>query len=203
MHTTTIDILRHGEPIGGSRYRGHGVDDPLSDIGWKQMWAAVGETVDWSRVITSPLRRCRDFAEALSLKRDLPLEVYEQIKEVGFGSWEGRERKTVIKEDFQAYKRFYADPINARPQGAEPLEVFFNRVTQAVQEIIATYPGEHLLVVAHAGVIRSVVSMVVGGALQNLYAINVDYARITRITHSPHLGMQLDFHARTQVIEDN
>jgi len=203
MHTTKIDIIRHGEPIGGSRYRGHGVDDPLSDTGWKQMWAAVGETIDWSRVVTSPLRRCYDFAEALSLKRDLPLEVNERIKEVGFGSWEGRERKAVIKEDFQAYKRFHADPVNARPQGAEPLEVFFDRVTQAVREIIATYPGEHLLVVAHAGVIRSVVSMVLGGALQSLYAINVDYARITRITHSPHLGMQLDFHARTQVIEDN
>jgi len=37
---TTIDLLRHGEPEGGVRYRGDGVDDPLSARAWKQMWAA-------------------------------------------------------------------------------------------------------------------------------------------------------------------
>ncbi len=29
---TRIDIIRHGEPVGGRRYRGHGVDDSLTDI---------------------------------------------------------------------------------------------------------------------------------------------------------------------------
>jgi len=34
MHTTTtIDLLRHGEPVGGKRYRGQ-IDDPLSEKGW-------------------------------------------------------------------------------------------------------------------------------------------------------------------------
>ena len=30
---TTLDLLRHGEPIGGSKIRGSGVDDPLSPRG--------------------------------------------------------------------------------------------------------------------------------------------------------------------------
>ncbi|MEK6748901.1 MAG: histidine phosphatase family protein, partial [Pseudomonadota bacterium] len=42
MHeTTVVDMIRHGEPVGGKRYRGHR-DDPLSDIGWRQMREAVG-----------------------------------------------------------------------------------------------------------------------------------------------------------------
>ena len=33
---TTIDLIRHGEPVGGSKYRGQ-TDDPLSEKGWAQI----------------------------------------------------------------------------------------------------------------------------------------------------------------------
>ena len=39
---TTIDLIRHGEPVGGRKYRGQ-TDDPLSEKGWEQMWKAVGD----------------------------------------------------------------------------------------------------------------------------------------------------------------
>jgi len=35
--------MRHGEPVGGRAYRGHSIDDPLSEKGWQQMWDAVGD----------------------------------------------------------------------------------------------------------------------------------------------------------------
>jgi len=38
---TTLDLMRHGEPVGGRRYRGQ-MDDPLSEKGWAQMRNAVG-----------------------------------------------------------------------------------------------------------------------------------------------------------------
>ena len=199
---TKIDIIRHGEPIGGLRYRGHGVDDPLSDRGWQQMWSAVNESCQWSRIITSPLRRCYDFAEALALKRSIPVAVDKRIREVGFGCWEGKSRHAVMTEDHEAYKRFYSDPVNARPEGAESLEVFFQRVTQALNDIIFKHPNEHLLIVSHAGVIRTAVSMAINGSLKSLYAIHVDYANITRIAHSTDLGLQLIFHARTRMSSD-
>ncbi len=72
---STIDLLRHGEPVGGVRYRGDGVDDPLSERGWAQMWAAVGEFTDWTHVISSPLLRCCRFADAVAERYHLPLVV--------------------------------------------------------------------------------------------------------------------------------
>ena len=39
---TIIDLLRHGEPDGGQKFRG-AVDDPLSPHGWEQMRSAVGD----------------------------------------------------------------------------------------------------------------------------------------------------------------
>ena len=43
MPDTIVDLIRHGEPAGGQRYRGHRVDDPLTEKGWSQMWNSVGE----------------------------------------------------------------------------------------------------------------------------------------------------------------
>lgn len=196
---TIIDIIRHGEPVGGSRFRGHGVDDPLNEKGWQQMWAAVGDFSDWSRVVSSPLRRCCDFAEALASNRGIPFELDKRIKEVGFGSWEGRSRHSVITEENQAYRRFYADPVNARPAGAEPLEVFYQRVTHGLRDLFVQHTEEHFLLIAHAGVVRAAVGMAMNSSLQSLYAVHVDYASITRIACSSDRGFQLIFHARTHM----
>ena len=196
---TIIDIIRHGEPVGGTRFRGNGVDDPLSERGWQQMWKAVQDAPPWSRIITSPLRRCHEFASVLARERDLPLHVDQRIREVGFGSWEGRTRHAVTAEDPQAIRKFHIDPVNARPLGAEPLNDFYARVRQAFEETIETYSGEHLLMVAHAGVIRTAVSMALRGALDGIYGIRVDYATLTRIAHSSDLGLQLLAHGTSHL----
>ena len=70
---TVIDLLRHGEPVGGRRYRGQ-QDDPLSEQGWEQMWQSVGERNAWQQIVTSPLLRCHAFAAALGERHNLPVQ---------------------------------------------------------------------------------------------------------------------------------
>lgn len=62
-----LDILRHGEPVGGKRYRGDQIDDPLSPQGWAQMQARIDECAmagldGWTAIVSSPLTRCRAIA---------------------------------------------------------------------------------------------------------------------------------------------
>jgi len=88
--TTYIDVIRHGEPIGGQRYRGYSIDDPLTDKGWSQMRAAVPETPLWTHIVTSPLKRCQEFAQELADDLQIPFTIVDNLKEIGFGSWEGK-----------------------------------------------------------------------------------------------------------------
>ena len=41
---TIIDLIRHGEPEGGRAFRGHSIDDPLSEKGWQQMWDVLAKS---------------------------------------------------------------------------------------------------------------------------------------------------------------
>jgi len=180
MIQTTLDLIRHGEPVGGSKYRGQ-IDDPLSDKGWQQMRAAVGESCPWQAVVSSPLSRCADFATELAQRHGLPLRLDERFKEIGFGAWEGRTRDEITIDDPQALQHFYADPVTYRPPGAEPLVDFERRVVDAWRQLLQEHAGHQVLLVAHAGVIRVLVCHVLGAPVEHMFRIQVPNAAVTRI----------------------
>jgi alpha-ribazole phosphatase/probable phosphoglycerate mutase len=178
--TKLIDLMRHGEPVGGRRYRGQ-IDDPLSEPGWAEMRAVVTGTPPWDSICSSPLRRCSDFARDLAERSGIPLELDTRLREVGFGSWEGRTADQIRAEDPESIARFYHDPIHNRPQGAEPLEHFSGRVAAAFRDLANRPAGRHTLLVTHAGVIRSVITHVLNAPLESMYRISVETASLTRI----------------------
>lgn len=177
---TALDFIRHGEPVGGRKYRGQ-IDDPLSEKGWAQMRAALGDHAPWSRVISSPLLRCSAFAEALAAQHSLPLEFEARFKEVGFGVWEGKTTEQIELEAPGTLARFKADPVFARPEGSEPLAIFLARVAAGVEHILHAHTGEHMLIVGHAGVIRMALAHALDLPLANAYRIEVASAGLTRL----------------------
>jgi alpha-ribazole phosphatase len=200
MGETLIDFLRHGEPVGGRRYRGDGADDPLSEKGWQQMWDAVGEQVPWRRIVSSPMQRCKAFARALSDRHSIPLSIDRRFREVGLGSWEGLSPDEVIVRNKAEYQAFYEDPQRNRPVGAEPLEDFGRRVSEALSALLEDGNGEHLLVVAHAGVIRAALGYVLKSEPSAWYRTRIDNAAYTRFRDSRY-GLSLEFHNRLHLPE--
>ncbi|MBL1260552.1 MAG: alpha-ribazole phosphatase family protein [Thiotrichaceae bacterium] len=185
--------MRHGEPLGGSRYRGQ-IDDPLSDKGWQQMRDALAGYSLWDAVVTSPLVRCCAFAEELAGAQQLPLAIEADFKELGFGSWEGKTRAELAEIDPQQLQRFYQDPIKYRPEGAEALADFSARVSAAWQRIADAQHGEHLLLVAHAGVIRVLICHALGLPVEQMFRLQVSNASISRIILDQRCPPVLQFH---------
>ncbi len=197
--TITIDLLRHGEPVGGSKYRGQ-TDDPLSEKGWAQMRAAVGEHRPWDVILSSPLSRCRAFAEELAARHGLPLAFDARLMEIGFGAWEGRTAEELMRDDPGILARFWNDPLNNTPPGAEPLASFRDRVDAAWQDMLARHRGRHVLVVCHAGVIRLCVARALDMPLDRLFRIQVPNAGLTRLRvdmDGAGVSPRLVFHAGT------
>jgi alpha-ribazole phosphatase len=177
---TEIELLRHGEPVGGRRYRGK-LDDALSEKGWQQMWRAVGDRADWQQIVTSPLQRCRTFAMALGERHGLPVAVDARFAEVGFGSWEGRTWQELEAQAPGQVARFLRDPVVNRPPGAEVLDDFISRVHAGLGDVLQAYAGQRVLLVAHAGVIRAVMAQVLGMPPAVMYRIQVANAGLTCI----------------------
>jgi alpha-ribazole phosphatase len=196
--TTTIDLMRHGEPVGGRRYRGQ-IDDPLSDKGWSQMRQAIAGHSPWTSIISSPLRRCSEFARELSEQLEIALEFDTRLKEVGFGTWEGLTGEQVQEFDDQALQKFYSDPITHRPAGAEPLDAFSERVKQAYLDIVHRYEGQHILILTHAGVIRNILQETLLAPLASMYRISIETASLTRIQISSGRPPTIQFVGRPSI----
>ncbi len=182
-----LDLLRHGETRGGSRFRGR-LDDPLTERGWEQMWAAVGpgdgdgEGVrEWDGIVTSPLARCADFARALSERRGIPLRLDPRLAELDFGDWEGQTAAELMVTDAEALGRFWADPVAHPPPGGEPLLAFQARVLAAWEELVRQDRGDRTLVISHGGVIRVILCQVRGYPLGRLLELDVGHASLTGI----------------------
>lgn len=190
---TCIDLLRHGEPVGGRRYRGQ-VDDALSEKGWEQMWDAIGADPEWQQIVSSPLLRCSAFAASLAESLALPVHVEPRFREVGFGDWEGKTRDELDRLDPGQIARFYQDPVNHRPSGAEPLGEFTGRVQAAFDEMLEQFTGQSVLVVAHAGVIRVILAYALDIPFASMYRISVPGAGISRITTHRERGFNFIAH---------
>jgi broad specificity phosphatase PhoE len=177
--TTYIDIIRHGEPVGGRRYRGHSVDDPLTEKGWMQMRSSVPHNPGWQHIISSPLKRCLEFSEQLANDLHISCSVVDDIKEIGFGVWEGKTPEDILAEDSNALQQFYQDPVNNRPEGAESLDSFSTRVWNAYQGIVQNHTGQHVLIVAHAGVSRAIIANILNMSLDNVYSrLKIEYGSL-------------------------
>ena len=177
----TVDLIRHGEPVGGRRYRGQ-IDDPLSDKGWQQMWTAVAGQTPWQLIITSTLSRCRDFARALGESSAIPVSEDARFREIGFGAWEGLTADEVCAADPDRLRRYLNDPLNHAPQDAEPLVEFYSRVIDGWQSVLREHDGKQVLIVAHAGVIRAVIAHVLGMPCENMYRLQIANAAVSRIS---------------------
>jgi len=200
---TTIDLIRHGQPQGGSRYRGHRIDDPLSEKGWQQMRDATAGTPPWDIIISSPMLRCQAFADELGSLNNIAVQTVDGLKEVGFGHWEGKTREEVKQAYPQEYEQFYQDPVHSRPKQAEPLDAFIERVTKSYNDQLQGHCGKHLLIVCHAGVMRAIISHILLAPAASLYHIQVQNAGITRIQHNQHGGQLLHHNVCLRDIQES
>jgi alpha-ribazole phosphatase len=177
--TTIVDLLRHGEPQGGRRFRGQ-TDDPLSESGWRQMWDAVAGAVPWRHIAASPLQRCSAFARALADKHGLSLSLEPGFKEIRFGVWEGLTPEEIQLWDGENYRRYRDNPETFMPPGAESMAEFVARVARAWESLLVAQQGRHVLLICHAGVIRAVLCRILGITPKNLFRIQIDYASLSR-----------------------
>ncbi|MHA6205325.1 histidine phosphatase family protein [Dyella soli] len=146
-----IDLLRHGD-TGQRSYRGQ-LDDSLSALGWTQLRAAIFGR-GWEAIVTSPLRRCADFAHDLAVARRVPLRVDPRLAEYHFGAWQGVPIETLAAEQGDALARFWADPVNCPPPGGESFCAFRQRLCAALDDVAIEAQSRRVLVVTHGGAIR-------------------------------------------------
>lgn len=180
---TTIDLLRHGACDGGQIFRGT-TDSPLSNMGWRQMENAIKQLPEFnaSQIISSPLSRCRNFAEKLGDQNKIPVDIERAFGEIHFGDWEGALTDDIFKQFPHAVEAFWSDPLENPPPNGETMEQFKERVIEGWKTLTSKNKGKHSLVITHGGVIRMILANLLQMPMRPLSYLAVPHACISRIS---------------------
>ncbi len=183
-----IYLLRHGAiqaPDRERRYIGQ-QDLPLNDEGLRQAraWSAYFAQDRPDVLYCSDLARCRETARLIGRRCALEPEPRPELREVALGEWEGETFAAVKTRDpaaFQARGKHIADH---RPPAGESFRDLEQRVWPFFQTTARQGPPRSLLV-THAGVMRVLLSRLLGMPLGNLFAIGLAYGTLSIVDVRP------------------
>jgi 2,3-bisphosphoglycerate-dependent phosphoglycerate mutase len=134
---TTVLLVRHGRTeanaTGILAGRTPGVE--LDAVGLTQATEAGQRIapIPLRALVTSPLHRCRQTAQALQSARtdQIPIAVEEGLVECGYGEWTGRSLKELSKE--KLWKQVQQQPSSVRFPGGESMTEMSARAIGAIR----------------------------------------------------------------------
>jgi probable phosphoglycerate mutase len=159
----------------------------LSDTGRGQA-AALAERLRPVRIdaaYTSPLERCQETAKAVVEGRDLELRTLDEVGEVRYGDWTGRELKDLAKE--KLWRVVQGHPSGARFPGGESIYEMQVRAVGAIEALRASpeHKDQTVLVASHADVIKAIAAHYLGLHLDSFQRLVVGPASLTAFTFTP------------------
>ena len=172
-------IVRHGrtEANASGLLLGRRLDPALDDVGQRQA-AALAAALPSARVVSSPLRRTRETAEAFGA----PVEVDDRWIELDYGELDGTPLRDVPAEVWSAWR---ADP-GWTPAGGESLTALGERVRDACASLAAEAAERDVVVVTHVSPVKAALAWALGVGDEISFRAYVAPASITTIaTNGP------------------
>jgi len=185
----TFILLRHGETAltPEKRFSGSGGSDPvLSEAGRHQAaraaeaFAARGAVQE---IVSSPLRRCRETAEAVAARLGLRVHIEEGLRETNFGVWEGLTFGEVRERYSSDLTAWLASPDAAPTGGGESFAEVAERVSQTRDRLIARHAGRTALLVTHVTPIKTLVRLALGAPPESLFRMELSPASVSTVAY--------------------
>lgn len=176
-----VYLIRHGESVYNVERKFCGWNETdLSSDGYKQVqkMAKLVKTLGITRIYSSPLKRARLTAEAISEN----IIFDDDLRELNFGELDGL-TFDFVKEKFpDAAESIYDGKFDCSYPGGESRIDFFKRATGCFEKIINKNKSQDIIIVAHSCVIRSILSYALCKSYDlylRLYIGNVGISKIT------------------------
>ena len=181
---TRLVLVRHGSTEHSAAKRFSGRNElPLNDVGREQAVRLAKRAfgpVD--AVVSSPLRRAIETAEAIAAPLGLPVETVEGFIETDFGVWEGLTFAEAAEAD-GAVLREWQGRVDVAPPGGETFAAVGQRVERARDALVAAHPDSTVLVVTHVTPIKWLVCAALEAPPIALFRLHLDTASVSIVDY--------------------
>jgi probable phosphomutase (TIGR03848 family) len=196
----TVLLVRHGRTSAnaGGILAGWTPGVSLDESGQAQA-AALAErlaVVPLAGVVTSPLQRCRETAQALTAvpgpkgaPRPEP-DVDDRLGECRYGDWTGRPLKELVKDPLWRVVQAHPSAVTFPGEAGESMLTMQHRAVEAVRDHDARITAEHgvdalWVAVSHGDVIKAVLADALGMHLDAFQRLIVDPGSVSVVRYTP------------------
>lgn len=168
-------LVRHGRTALNAAGKLQGrLDVPLDDVGRDQATAVANHVGPVDELISSPLLRAVQTAEAFGV----PFEQDERWVELSYGRFEGMSSTEAMSAE--AWEQWRLDP-NYVPDGGESLVDLDERVRSACEAIAERARDHDVAIVTHVSPIKSAVAWAIGAPIDIAWRSHLSQASVCRI----------------------
>ena len=175
-------LVRHGdtELNSAERYWGHS-DVRLSAAGLRQAEKLrerlAAEKIDI--IYSSDLKRASVTAETIAARHQLPVIICAELREINFGQLEGLTFEEVSQLYPEVAKLWAERSPELKYPSGESLDEFSNRVSKFLSRLEKHSAEETILIVAHSGVLRTLMCQLLGMELRYRWQLRLDLASLS------------------------
>lgn len=162
----TLYFLRHGQTASSrdNVFCGSGLDPALTPEGAEmaRQFADFYASTSWQAIYASPQRRALSTAEPICHATNLTARVRDELREIGYGKWEGKTVAHVSRDFHDAHLQWTADPAWNAPTAGETAIAVARRASQLVEEMRQEFREGNVLFVSHKATIRVLICALLG-----------------------------------------
>jgi len=202
--TTRVILVRHGESSFNveRRVQGHLDESSLTEAGQASA-VQVGETLSdltFDAVYSSPLKRAKETADLILTRLKVspaqPLQTTDNLKEVNLVLWEGLLFTEVQEKYPEEYQNWREAPHRLKmvlpsADGSVdyyPVPDLYEQAKTFWREVLPQHPGQTILIVAHSGINRALISTAIGLTPDRYQAVNQSNCGISVLNFAGGLG---------------
>jgi probable phosphoglycerate mutase len=189
---TLVLLVRHGlTATTGTVLTGRTPGIPLDDRGRGQAAALAARlaAVPLDAIVTSPLERCRQTAEAIAAARDgSPVAVTEdgRLNECMYGDWTNKPLKMLAKDPLWRVVQAHPSAVRFPGENGESMLDMQHRAVSAVRDWNCRLGRDAAYVIcSHGDVIKAVIADSLGMHLDLCQRIQVDPCSLSVIRYTP------------------
>jgi broad specificity phosphatase PhoE len=184
---TRLFLLRHAEVE--DRYHrvfGGRIDMELSPRGHEQALALARylRPITFDAIYASPMKRAQQTLAPILQDRAQQPVMIDGLREAHFGDWTGMTWQEV-HDKYQVSAFHWLDMMEqAKIPNGECCQTFRARVEPCLREIMEANSGKTVAIMCHGGVVRMLLSVLIGIPMPTLARVNIEYASLTEVHHS-------------------
>lgn len=171
---TKVMFIRHGETKWNilGKYQGQS-DVALTEKGREQgkLLAKYFPSEQLDAIYSSDLSRAMETAGFIAEKFNLTVNAEKAFREMDFGDWEGLTYEEIVTKSPEGMKNFMIRPDILKVPNGENFQILQERATKRLNELIKEHGEGTIAIVAHGGVLRTMLASALEMPLKNLWRI--------------------------------